>query len=233
VNSKDACDPLLQAVLASPDDDAPRIAFADACSDVVRGCFIRLQCGQFKKYGSANPEAQDTEAWTIRQLLGVAYGRAECWLPVLPFQACELTERGPNTKLVTRYKDYKNPVEWGFRRGFVYEVICEWKFWRENSRPILSRDPLKLVTLRDWPQVEKITEDSPASDIAIATENAVGENSIESMLTVLEECWPGITMSVPKKEKPALKDVLGWANLTKVAEATLKPLKIPEGFFNK
>lgn len=151
---------LLQAILADPDDDGVRLAFADLLEEegeTERAEFIRVQVEIARltavvqrwihtphdkpggaaedggKAGAALAKAQ-TLGRRERELMLVTRGRCEGWSP-----PDEVTE-------------------WVCRRGFVESVTCTAADFLRHADALLAFHPITEVRLTTWPEVEEIGE---------------------------------------------------------------------------
>src|SRR5947209_4054416 len=114
----------LRAVLENPDDDAPRLIFADWLEERgdPRGPFIRLQCA-LERLGPADPARADLED-EARVLLDK---HEEEWAAPL---------RGVAS-------------EWRFRRGFVEEVALPADVFVGRGEAVLRSFPVRKVRISD------------------------------------------------------------------------------------
>jgi uncharacterized protein (TIGR02996 family) len=155
---------LLEAVLADPDDDGPRLALADWLMerDDPRGEFIAVQC----RIAAVEAEVEDgadcdnptcpacSELRPLRRRereLLVAQGPR--WLPI-PGDACESSNVNDVATLSVWAAD-----SWGyeatFRRGFVDSVTLATVDWDGHAEAILAAQPVRHVTLTTWPEDER------------------------------------------------------------------------------
>jgi uncharacterized protein (TIGR02996 family) len=115
---------LLRAIQEAPDDDAPRLIYADWLEergDAERAEFIRVQCAlaRMDEYDDRRPalEARERELWT-------AHGKA--WsAPLRPFSR-----------------------KFDFRRGFPDEVLVPAKAFLDHAEKVFSAAPVFSVRLR-------------------------------------------------------------------------------------
>ena len=119
----DEADALLRAVLATPDDDAPRLIFADWLDehgDPARAEFIRVQV----ELGRPDPDrARRYQLLTAERRLLFAYRAA--WTAWLPPWA---------------YRDI-------FRRGFLEGIMCKATDFIARADEVRGRTPLSSVQL--------------------------------------------------------------------------------------
>ena len=123
---------LLAAVLASPDDDAPRLVYADALQQRgdARGEFIALQCELARKSDPALKARAD--ALLERH-------RAE-W--VQPFMGDRHT-----TEIAGRKYTRTTPTSWDFHRGFVRGATMAAESFSRLSAGLFAREPVQRVHL--------------------------------------------------------------------------------------
>jgi uncharacterized protein (TIGR02996 family) len=114
-------DGFLQAVLEDPDDDAPRLVYADWLEErgEPRGEFIRTDCA-LARLAADDPRRPALEE-RRRQLLAE---HGDAWL-------------GPLRGLA---------YGWGFRRGFVEEVTADARHFHQHADAFFTA-PLRLVRL--------------------------------------------------------------------------------------
>ncbi len=118
--SVSAADPFLRAVLAHPDDDQPRLVYADWLDEQgdPRGEFIRLQV-ELARHGPAHPRHK---GWMRRAAeLFLQHGR-EWGRPL---------------------QGWVRPCR--FRRGFVETVFVDWRRYDECAAAVRERAPVREV----------------------------------------------------------------------------------------
>jgi uncharacterized protein (TIGR02996 family) len=114
---------LLRSILDAPDDDAPRLVYADWLEEsgdpdqTLRAQFIRHQISLRTANPAASAEALDEQ----RRLLDLAERR---WVPDWL--------RG-------------NRASWG--RGFIQEVACSMSDWARHGQELLAEHPIRRVVL--------------------------------------------------------------------------------------
>jgi uncharacterized protein (TIGR02996 family) len=116
----------LEAIFSDPDDDAPRLVYADWLDergDPDRAEFIRLQCKHANLYHEAIFVTGDPDADQMRRL---EKEHGERWLagaPLLP------------------------GVQWYLWRGFPAHVhVPGWQEFRKHARRIFRAAPVEYVT---------------------------------------------------------------------------------------
>lgn len=113
----------LPSILADPDDNTPRLIFADWLEEHgdPRGEFIRLQCA----LADANLEARERTRLLVREQELLAGHETE-WAKPLHGLASS----------------------WGFRRGFVEEVTIDARTFLERGADLFRSVPVQHVNLR-------------------------------------------------------------------------------------
>jgi len=115
---------LLQTIFEQPDDDTPRLVYADWLDDqgeAERAEFIRVQCELARL-----PEDDDR-------------------LPRLEQRATELLEKYKKKWLGKLPAD--KGIEYSFRRGFVDEARLRWKLFLEHGEKIFQLAPIRQLEL--------------------------------------------------------------------------------------
>jgi uncharacterized protein (TIGR02996 family) len=162
----------LQAILAEPDDDAPRLIYADWLEERgdVRGEFIRVQCA-LARMASDDPRRAELEL-RERELLA---GHRQAWLGVLP-----------SWEGITR-------VEFG--RGFIASIQTTFDAFRTHADELFRLVPVDSICFDDFtvtdapalahsPHLAQLTEVSfdsrdlaaspiPIGDAALAASDAI------------------------------------------------------------
>jgi uncharacterized protein (TIGR02996 family) len=179
---------LLAAILAHPDEDTPRLVYADWLQehgDAERAEFIRLQCELARD--DAEDEANGrmgTNPLRRRAVELLMSGRnAVAW-------------RGDLVRLLPRGESL-------FRRGFVGSVTCGGDDWVRHADAILAAHPVRQVRLATAPDLPYTTRSARRPDgepvyhfrvagkvVKIRLSEVAAE---ELVLAVLSKRWPGIT----------------------------------------
>jgi uncharacterized protein (TIGR02996 family) len=156
---------LLASILANPDDDAPRLIYADWLDEhgePERAEFIRVQCELAKRMGTIPdpncPHPINSHCTTIGiYTCGDCYGalrRRERELLDKPIIVDERGRLQPRClwagKCILLHK-------WDFARGFVDAVTCTAADWLAHSDAILSQHPVREVRLTTWPVIGRRT----------------------------------------------------------------------------
>lgn len=161
-------DALIAAVLAAPDDDLPRLMYADWLEENPIPCTHGADCG--------NPHHRRAER---AEFIRVQYALAECPCGGTGYVSYEERELGGTTTqschrarcLVLRRRSREllaaHRLSWGFaeiesevadracefRRGFVASVTCPSEAWVAHADAILARHPVREVRLTTWPGI--------------------------------------------------------------------------------
>jgi uncharacterized protein (TIGR02996 family) len=116
---------LLEAVLAAPDDDAPRLVYSDWLTEQgdPRGEFIAVQCARASLPADAPEQRQlEEREWTLLSL------HEDAWRNAL----------APELLLSAK-----------FRRGFVDELTLYASTFVEHAETILAREPVRTARVVD------------------------------------------------------------------------------------
>ena len=163
-------DALLRAVIDRPDDDLPRLAYADALDesgDTARAEFVRAQVELARRpdHDPARPALEDREhdllAAHEADWLGELVGPARPPEPRVTSRALP----GGQTRVTTAYRRVPRVVEWGWDRGFVREVAADPFSLVELGPALFAAHPLIRwrVTHTDFVTNRDLTEAGRAS----------------------------------------------------------------------
>lgn len=137
----------LAAILDRPDDDGPRLAYADHLDDrgEPRGQFIRVQCAL------AGEHRKTYEVKYRRRIGKIMHGAVS--LRTLPWVNQVLDDWGMGVS-VDGWGYFVLPVEphATFRRGFVEAVTCTAADWLTCADALTAATPLRKVRLTGWPE---------------------------------------------------------------------------------
>lgn len=157
---------LLAAVLQSPDDDTPRLMFADWCEEngeTERAEFIRVQieasrcvpCGGSGVVSKGRSRFRGVPLAPGQALIlpGDAVFQCEGCSGALRRER-ELFEQSPQThvwfgaviRLAKMGSDWYEHLKW-FSRGFIDPVTCSWSDWLANEKAIRREHPVRMVRL--------------------------------------------------------------------------------------
>ncbi len=212
---------LLRAIIAHPDEDVPRLAYADVLdeqNEPARAEFIRLQCdsarldqvvmnGIFTPGPPSNAPDTSKEFAKLcenrkreRELIaaGVEYvpGRAyrHVWFPLdLGTGYSVRIDRPDAIGLIT---GDGLRVSAAFRRGFVLRSQLPADDWLAHADAILVAHPVQEVTLTTWPDVMEMYR--------LCQKNGMGEspgNRIERWKEILAAEWKTVkTWNLPQPQ---------------------------------
>lgn len=145
---------LLEAILDGPDDDLPRLAYADACEeegDLERSDFIRLSV----RYA----EAVDDEILRQMRYVGSAYNWHR-WLGV-EMDVTNVVARLWRPEILPSAREIKNTVY--FWRGFVREIALTHGLFLKHAEALFNAQPIERVRLIDRVPAEWV----PASERSV------------------------------------------------------------------
>jgi uncharacterized protein (TIGR02996 family) len=189
-------DAFLAAIRARPNDDLPRLVFADWLDDHgenARAEFIRLQC-ELARAPEPNGCADTCEcppclARTAlrRRERALLDGPAWEWSGLKGYWPVVITEVWPPSLRPAAYAD---AVAVRFRRGFVEEVACSRTLWLVYSDVFRRATPIRKVWLTALPTSEFGGLTGPRDDEAISRE--------------LQDEFPDIEFELPPLATPDL-----------------------------
>jgi uncharacterized protein (TIGR02996 family) len=162
----------LRAIVAKPDEDLPRLIFADYLEEhgqLARSEFIRMGCesarcqrcdGNGQAHGSDRPfegppgGCPPCNALRRREQELLTPDNARQWVVTPPDYKTLVYVRHQNVG-VECYYDHPGVPNWRsvqrFHRGFVDEVYLKWNDWIEVDRVMLASTPIWYVMLTTWP----------------------------------------------------------------------------------
>jgi uncharacterized protein (TIGR02996 family) len=153
---------LLQAILDQPEDDLPRLAYADWLDEQGgdeerdRAELIRLGV-ELERRLAQRPDRHELEAFA-RQLLVTAPGPFDFRRQVDPQSEDRIAE------LLARHGErwaapfINRASAWAFRRGFVEEVALPPDWLALHARDLFAAAPLRAVHLRSTIGLKKLAE---------------------------------------------------------------------------
>jgi uncharacterized protein (TIGR02996 family) len=167
----------LAAITASPDDDTPRLVFADWLQEHgedERAEFIRVQCEIARldqvdatcpfitEYSRPEPGAVPVERWTegVCQCRGCVLVRREreLWDSAAQSMLRELPEAVAglevDEKLFADDHDFGVGIVGLLRRGFTSAVTCTADDWFDHATVIRESHPVRRVTLTTRPVID-------------------------------------------------------------------------------
>jgi uncharacterized protein (TIGR02996 family) len=122
----------LNAIIAAPDDDLPRLVYADWLQEngrPERAEFIRLQC-ELAQVRIADPQGRERYDKLTSRLRGLQIAHLRVWEK-------EATDGLPTNRQLSVL----------FGRGMVAEVSCTAKYFLEHGEQIISQLPLRRICL--------------------------------------------------------------------------------------
>jgi uncharacterized protein (TIGR02996 family) len=154
----------LQAIIDDPDDDTPRLIYADWLDERgdPRGEFIRVQC-QLARLAEADPRRTELEA-RERTLL---HRHEEHFIGGL-WQSVEAWDFHPGVKDATpRGRVSRLLVDaWEFRRGFVERVTVDTPVFLEHAATLLRAAPIRHLEVMPW--LSDITDETRGEEVGVA-----------------------------------------------------------------
>lgn len=134
-------DALLAAILAHPDEDTPRLAFADLLDEegeTERAAFIREQIA-----GGSNINGRWIKA---------PRPFSAKWFPDLPQWALQVDPEGKGWLPTRNLGDHQGVARALVTRGFVGAVACRFAAYRGNAIAWFRSHPIQRVVITDkWP----------------------------------------------------------------------------------
>jgi uncharacterized protein (TIGR02996 family) len=171
---------LLAAIRQFPDDDAPRLVFADWLDECApakprrkgrdHAAFIRAQIQTGVACFAWKVHSMNSFWWVVRGKCRTP-GRGEVVRALLPGLAF--------------VRDF---CRFTVRRGFVEVAELSSRDWFENAGSILERNPVQRVQLMTWPMPREL------ADIEQSQGNPPGWD----VPNTLNKRWPGITFDMPR-----------------------------------
>lgn len=220
---------LLAAIIAAPEDDTLRLAYADWLQEhdqPERAEFTRVQVelGEIdrrfdhvlRRHG--RPE-DDARSWVLirrEQELLESHGWQQ-W-------------QGECRNLIPKGSHIPSRIK--FRRGFIEAVTCRWEDWKQHGDSVRLTTPLKAVTLTNWPdtyecetplnrivgQRQRLLPRTQFWTIRECQDVATNEDFPRSVFPgLLSLTWVGIKFDLPKTvfarapgQEPFELDNEGW-----------------------
>jgi uncharacterized protein (TIGR02996 family) len=207
-------DGLLKAILADPDDDTPRLVYADWLDEngePARAEFVRVQVELAKYPDQAFLDNFDAhpETCTCGGCLGLRLRRREGEL-LRDFNRTLLEPRPPgmfswqhNGRFGWGVKESGYPgrdFPITFSRGFITTLICTAADWHAHGDAILARHPVREVTLTTTPRLVATRGGLYAKLSGRWKELAYGAGRTWSQMApdLLAAEWPGVAFNLPR-----------------------------------
>jgi uncharacterized protein (TIGR02996 family) len=133
---------LLEAILADPWADQPRLIFADWLEENNRpeqSEFIRVQCRLAAEPFASHPDPHDPILWQFKGKCGRCEQR----------DALRRREREfLDVAAVQDWSAFPGYIStWQWRRGFVEQIVCTPQDWLTHGAAVLARQPVVEVCL--------------------------------------------------------------------------------------
>ena len=196
----------IAAIKAAPDDDAPRLVYADWLEEhgeSERAEFIRVMiemertgikevASVKKSYGDKSfaeaivrlPKHQRIFVNCVNRLFQFDHNFVASWLPQI-------------------YANWKNPLSANFERGFVESLEVSAADCLAHLDTIITEHPISGVTLTTWPQLAVWYEDHERQGNP--------ETDQKAMIRQLNRRWPGITFNLPQvREFVSMNIPIDW-----------------------
>jgi uncharacterized protein (TIGR02996 family) len=171
---------LLNAILAAPDDDAPRLIYADWLDEhgeAERAEFIRVQC-ELARIGP-KPNCEWVRRGRVRCDEAIQYRCRSC---ILNFRSRELLRLlfwlSTDDPVQLAFDSRQNPCP--YVRGFAERITLTAADMIANLDAIREQHPIRDVWLTTWPTGEFDQDHQTAY--------------------TLSERWPGITFHLPEQQ---------------------------------
>jgi uncharacterized protein (TIGR02996 family) len=210
---------LLAGIKAKPDDDLPRLVYADWLDehgDASRAEFVRVQvelarleregdgcdrqdepdgCGPFKPESKCFPCQRKVPLWRREaELMGAAK-----LLDDMPTPAMLTTGRGILSRLNVLESEGRY-CEVFPRRGFVESVECDAAYWLAHGDAVLAANPVRSVRLTTWPN-------SPECDVCDDDGRPIVSGG-PAEREYLRRRWPGVAFTLPSEQRRGLVGTL-------------------------
>ncbi len=181
-------DALLDAVLANPGDDAPRLIWADwleerdGPGDAERALFVRCQVELAQPHDKIRPSAVLRFTGLLRRERELLLSHGHDWLRGIGIKTLSHDggeSEGANYEIVTG-TEKGSGVQVEFRRGFVEEVVCRLEKWTGGvGAALVACQPVTTVRVTDrepyrspgagwsWYRGETPSGEHPPSDLPL------------------------------------------------------------------
>lgn len=178
---READRPFIAAVLAAPDDDVPRVLYADHLRDTGRDARAELIDAGVRLHNTlCHQPDRDPVVDPPRTPYNRFCNDTLCEHCELDRRVADLLQRRRMALIDGRVSavefswlpwplrswlltvgegraQFDNPESptWGWRRGFVEEVACTADGWLHHGRDLVRATPITRVTITDWEVVEQ------------------------------------------------------------------------------
>ncbi len=221
-------DALLAEVLRTPDEDAPRLVYADWLTEngrEERAAFIRVQCELATRFGldpnggpvvTGDRKADRDEVALRRRERELATSGIRSWCPV------DLGEHA--MRLGCPSQAAGNGWELDFTRGFIHSVTCSAREWLAAADKVVAAHPVQQVTLTTFPTYDWQMSNLPDGWPIAAVGTAGGRQYIAA--DALSHRWPRITFHLPPE--PRRDQNAHWNPVTLEARPLVAPMRLTE-----
>jgi uncharacterized protein (TIGR02996 family) len=153
---------LLAAIIAQPDEDTVRLAFADWLDEHgehARAEFVRVQCELARTPGcrlKVMPREYYLADGRVMYESGLDCGGCVTCVrrSVLGNRERELLDGGRDYEWFFPRGVFAWETRWQYRRGFVHAVTCTAADFLAHGDAIRAAHPVRSVTLTSWPDAE-------------------------------------------------------------------------------
>jgi uncharacterized protein (TIGR02996 family) len=214
----------LADICENPDDDTPRLVYADWLQErdrEARAEFIRVQCGIARKV-AAEPKGKDPmwlagyrlAAHDNDAMMAAVFGNGECGcVNCLQKRERELLDGFNRDKLdcfVSEFPDFRlvglklswyggeNPLG-DVRRGFVEHAMVPADVWFDHAGGMLSRNPIREVKLTTKPTAAnhfRMFRERFGLGSLLPLDVEFADTN-EEHLKLLKEWWPKVAFTLP------------------------------------
>lgn len=188
---------LLAAIRARPEEDTPRLAYADLVQEggnESHATYIREAIEYDQWY---DPHEQAPRAIDARMRLAALMSQwfPEHW-PIPPLLSIAPKDRYLFLKDSLGAVVHGSPEKPGhratFSRGFCLLLVVRAQEWDQYGDVILSHHPVEDVIFTSWPSTD-VSDVMDAESVAMASREIVGA----VILGKLAKRWPGINFKLP------------------------------------
>lgn len=192
---------LLRTILERPDDDAPRLVYADWLEEngqQNRAEFIRLQLWSAAMRHN-------------HQARGYGGGDGLCAACQINRQEQALARRidwgltGLNWQISVRDLQYHDYPYVRLYRGFIVEVGCHWPTWEECGDALYAANPVAKVNLVTWPGKAMTILGNPhwLNGWTVSWDNGscLMPDRERFVRRCLDDRWPGINFVLPWEDE--------------------------------
>lgn len=190
---------ILREIIQNPDDDFPRLCYADCFEEQGQGeyaDFIRVQLELAKIVlrrsllinGTTSDEVHKDNTTKHKALSQREQELLKNELTFLPADSPLLTVGWQaNSTWVPSF-------EWQMWRGFPEIIACTWEDWKTHANEIMTKQPVREVRLSTWPRWIDVIRHPEGRNPEVIED---GESAV---LAVIKTIWPKIRFELPPPE---------------------------------